>query len=122
MLLVAPATSDAASRTLSLDKNIAKGGSITSDLPGIDCGLTCTEDSGTYQDNCVFNPGEGTFECSPDVVTLTAAVASGFTLAWTGCDDSDATTCTVSMGNEFMGSNRSVTATFTDVGAPNVSL
>lgn len=70
-------------------------GTVTSDLPGINCGADCSE---AYNANTA--------------VTLTAAAGTGSVFgSWSGCDSSSGTSCTVSMSN-----SKTVTANFTDGG------
>ncbi|MFH1866835.1 MAG: hypothetical protein ABIJ81_02005, partial [Patescibacteria group bacterium] len=81
------------SYTLSLTKNTAAGGTVTSSPSGISCGTTCTSQSASY------NSGTS--------VTLTASSASGYTFAgWSGACTGTGS-CAVSMT-----AARSVTATF----------
>jgi hypothetical protein len=82
---------------------------------GIDCGVDCTE---TY-------PGQQV--CDPDLkppchtewqtVTLTSYPPAGFALSWSGCDTASTNTCDITMD-----SNKTVTATDTDIADPTVSL
>ena len=84
------ATFSSFTRTLTADTSGSGTGSVSSDVPGIDCGSTCSAE---------YVPGT--------VVTLTAAPSgvSSFT-GWTG-DCSGTGTCVVTMSQA-----RSVTATF----------
>lgn len=78
----APATTYA----LTVTKNIAAGGSVTSNPAGINCGTACSSTSYNYAQNTT--------------VTLTASAASGYTFTgWSGdeCVGSTSPTCTVSM-------------------------
>src|SRR2546425_241233 len=80
-----------ARNTLTVTKAGTGSGTVTSNPPGINCGVTCSAayDSGT-------------------VVTLTATPATGSTFTgWSGCDAVSGTTCTVTMS-----AARSVTANF----------
>jgi len=79
-------------RQLTVDRTGNGHGSVTSDLAGISCGEACTA---TYD--------------AHTVVTLTATPSTDSTFTgWTGCPDSSATTCTVTLDQAA-----SVTASFT---------
>ena len=70
-----------ASERLSVSLHGSGAGSITSDPPGIDCGVTCSAGF-----------------LSGSTVTLTAIAAPGSLLvSWSGCQTSSATSCTVAM-------------------------
>ncbi|KJU84923.1 secreted protein containing C-type lectin domain protein [Candidatus Magnetobacterium bavaricum] len=82
--------------TLTVTKSGNGSGSVTSLDGEINCGGTCT----------------ASYTTAPSV-TLTATADSGSTFgAWTGCDSTNANTCTVNMT-----SSKNVTATFTSAGA-----
>ena len=77
--------------TLSVSRSGTGSGTVTSSPSGVDCGSTCSAQ---------FDPDA--------TVTLTATAASDSTFAaWSGCESSSGTQCTVSMTH-----SRSVTATF----------
>lgn len=112
-------TSPAIAQTLTVNKTIAKGGVVTSDPDGIDCGTSCSSDSGAF-------PGEQF--CDPDLkppcrtlpqgVTLTDAPASGFKVSWSGdCDSTGGDTC-----NIVMNADKTVTAHYQDVMNPSATL
>ena len=78
--------------TLTANKNIAAGGTVTSNPAGINCGATCS-----YS----YNSGTS--------VTLTAAANTGYTFSgWSGGGCSGTGTCTVTMS-----ADRAITANFT---------
>jgi alpha-tubulin suppressor-like RCC1 family protein len=77
--------------TLSVARGGAGTGNVTSNPPGIDCGVDCSEP---------YNGGTS--------VTLTAVASGGSTFAsWSGCDSVSGATCTVALN-----AARTVTATF----------
>ncbi|MCG3116636.1 MAG: InlB B-repeat-containing protein [Candidatus Manganitrophus sp. SA1] len=83
---------DQAEETLQVEKPGNGHGTITSDLPGINCGTTCSAS---------FAVG--------DTVTLTAAPEDDSTFdGWSGCDNATETSCTVAMNGA-----KTVAATFT---------
>ncbi|MDC4206852.1 MAG: InlB B-repeat-containing protein [Candidatus Manganitrophus sp.] len=83
---------DQAEETLQVEKPGNGHGTITSDLPGINCGTTCS---------APFAVG--------DTVTLTAAPEDDSTFdGWSGCDSATETLCTVAMNGA-----KTVAATFT---------
>lgn len=83
---------DQAEETLQVEKPGNGHGTITSDLPGINCGTTCS---------APFAVG--------DTVTLTAAPEDDSTFdGWSGCDSATETSCTVAMNGA-----KTVAATFT---------
>jgi len=83
--------------TLTVSKNAAQGGTVTSSPAGINCGTDCATQSASFS--------AGT------VVTLTATAASGWQFSgWSGCDSVSGSQCTVTMN-----ANRTVTASFTQV-------
>ena len=86
--------------TLTVTKNVAQGGTVTSSPAGINCGTGCSTQSASFP--------AGT------VVTLTATAASGWQFSgWSGCDSVSGTQCTVTMNQ-----NRTVTANFRQAIAP----
>lgn len=83
---------DQAEETLQVEKPGNGHGTITSDLPGINCGTTCS---------APFAVG--------DTVTLTAAPEDDSTFdGWSGCDSATETSCTVAMNGA-----KTVAAAFT---------
>jgi len=82
---------------LTVVKNVARGGTVTSDPAGINCGTNCASQSASFS--------AGT------VVTLTATAAEGWEFSgWNGCDSVSGNQCTVTMN-----ANRTVRANFTRV-------
>ena len=82
------------SYTLTVTKNEAIGGRVTSSPPGIDCGTTC---SASFADGTT--------------VALTATPADGWQFgSWTGCDMTNGNQCTVTMAAS---GDRTVWANFT---------
>jgi len=80
-------------QTLTVTKNIAAGGSVTSNPAGINCGTACSSTSYNYAQNTT--------------VTLTASAASGYTFTgWSGA--CSGASCTVSMN-----AAKTATANFT---------
>jgi hypothetical protein len=85
-------TATATFTSVALRVNITGFGSVTSDVPGVDCLQSCT---GQFVPNAVVK------------VTATAPSTSGFT-SWTGCASVQGNVCTVTMNVA-----KTVTATFT---------
>ncbi|HEX9890480.1 MAG TPA: hypothetical protein VGB28_00260 [Actinomycetota bacterium] len=82
---------EAGTRELTVTRDGAGSGTVTSDPAGITCGSDCTH---RYLEGAT--------------VVLTAAASAGSTLqAWAGCDSTLGATCTVAMGTD-----RTVLATF----------
>ena len=79
---------------LTLNKSGAGTGNVTSSPSGVECGTSCSSDTGTYDDNTV--------------VTLSAVADAGSVFTgWSGSGCSGTGTCQVTLSN-----NRTVTATF----------
>ena len=86
--------------TLTVNKNAAAGGTVTSDPPGINCGTNCGTQSANF--------------AAGIPVTLTASPAPGWQFSsWSGCDSASGNTCIVNMTG-----NRTVTANFTQTSGP----
>ncbi len=89
---------------LSLSKNIAAGGAITSSPSGINCGTACSTQSASFT--------------ADTTVTLTATPATGYTFTgWSGACTGTSTACTVLMDN-----NKTVTANFTSAAVSTVTI
>ena len=96
-------TTTAATTTLTLNKNIAAGGTATSSPAGINCGTACSTQTATF--------------ASGTSVVLTPTAASGYTFSsWTGCTSVTGNNCNVTMNV-----NKTVTATFSLNSRPYVS-
>ena len=106
-----PAAAHAAG-TLTVEKNIAKAGTVSAGVGEIDCGITCSSQSAFFGNDCSENT------CTPQEVGVTAVAQPGWAVTgYSNCSDGGDGWCMVVM-------SRSVTVgvTFADVGAPTVTL
>ena len=88
------------------------------DITVIDCGSDCAETVTDYE-TCIPRPTGEVCSFHSEVVTLTAAPASGWSLSgWTGCS----TTPSDGSCHVTMNADKSVTAQFVDTAAPTVTL
>src|SRR3954466_12767309 len=77
VMLLVPASANATSHSLSVQKQGFQQGTVTSSPAGIVCGGTCSQ---TFAEACDGNQ----MNCVPQAVALTTSQPTGFTIAWQG--------------------------------------
>ena len=118
LALLPAASASAETLTVAKSPTGVAVGTVTSSPAGISCGDDCTEDFPQVTE--CFENQHGAEICNdfPQSVTLTAGAANGFAISgWSGCGSSAGNECSVSMATD-----KTVTAAYTDVASPSVSL